>query len=576
MDPVALYRRWRPQTFGDLVGQEPVAAALQAAIREGRVSHAYLFSGPRGTGKTSTARILAKAMNCEQGPTPDPCNKCESCRSITEGSSLDVIEIDAASHGGVDDVRELRESVILSPAVSRKKVYIVDEAHMISTAGWNAFLKTIEEPPDHVLFVFATTEPQKVLPTIVSRCQRFDLRRVSSAAIASHLERICREERIDADAAALQLIARHADGSVRDALAVLDQMAATGSVDVESAATLLGSVPTDVLFDFAEALATREAAPALRAISRLVDEGRDIRAFSTQFLQHLRSLFLVQRVPDATDLIDATDEVRARLAAQAEMFGPAQLVYAMRLFAGALDEMRQQAVPRLALEMAVVRASVPEADPSHEAALARIERLERLLEVGERPAGAVEAPRPEPRAAAPRVERARKAPARAAEPAPVGPSAPEAAGGLVDIEKVRRSWSVFLEEVRKRSQKLHAYVVEARPVSLEGNHLAVEARSRWHADQVTGQRNAELLGAAFAHVFGLTPRFTATVAVRDTLDDAVEEAVAPAASEAPVPPGPEAPPSKPPARKPKPAPASGDLDAVEAMKQGLGAEVIEE
>lgn len=573
MNSVALYRRWRPQAFADLVGQEAVAEALQGAVRDGRVAHAYLFSGPRGTGKTSAARILAKALNCEQGPTPEPCNKCESCRSITEGSSLDVIEIDAASHGGVDDVRELRESVILSPAVARRKVYIVDEAHMISTAGWNAFLKTIEEPPDHVVFVFATTEPQKVLPTIASRCQRFDMRRISSAALAAHLARVCREESVEADEAALNLIAKHADGSARDALAVLDQLVAAGSVDVERAASLLGSVPQDVLFDFAEALATKETAPALRAVARVVDDGRDVRAFATQFLQHLRSLFLVQRVPDATDLIDATDEVRARLAAQAERFGAAQLVHLMRLFAASLEEMRQQAAPRLAVEMAVVRATVPEADVSAEAALARIERLERLLEIGDGlpvSVGHEVAVREETPPQRPRAKpKGKSVEPRAAIDAPEtqpAVSSETRSGGLVDIDKVRKSWGVVLEEVRKLSQRVHALLGETRPLEFASDTLSLEARYAFHAEEIVKPKNAPTIARAFAEVFGVSPRITASAAP-DPKSFAKKEV--PLVAEEPAPQG-----SESEEDAPASAPAE-EIDPLEALKRGLGAEVID-
>ena len=277
MTSIALYRRYRPQSFEDVLGQEHVTEILQTSIREGRIGHAYLFSGSRGTGKTSTARILAKALNCEKGPTPNPCNVCDTCVAITEGSSLDVIEIDAASHGGVDDVRELRENALLAPAIARKKIYIVDEAHMVSTQGWNAFLKTVEEPPEHVIFVFATTEPHRVLPTILSRCQRFDFRRISSATIAEHLARVAKEEGIDADEGALQLIARSAEGGVRDALSTLDQLAAGGSVTVQDAARLLGSSTGDLMFEFADALATGDTGGAVQRVAQLVEEGHDLR-----------------------------------------------------------------------------------------------------------------------------------------------------------------------------------------------------------------------------------------------------------------------------------------------------------
>jgi DNA polymerase-3 subunit gamma/tau len=554
----ALYRRWRPRTFTDVVGQEHVTETLRAGIREGRIAHAYLFSGPRGTGKTSTARILAKALNCAKGPTPDPCDTCESCVAINDGLSLDVIEIDAASHGGVDDVRVLRENAVLAPAGARKKIYIVDEAHMVSTAGWNAFLKTVEEPPDHIAFVFATTEPNKVLPTIVSRCQRFEFRRVSTAAITDHLGKICAEEGLTADDAALGLIARHSEGGVRDALSILDQLAAGGSVTIDATRRLLGGAPTDVLFEFTDALATRDTGSALRAIAGIVEEGGDIRQFVRQVLEHLRALFVVQRVDDPSDLVDVTEETLARLIAQAGRFSGEALVHALRLFADAQAEMRQQAPPRITTEVAVVRATVPEADTTAEAALARIERLERLLDVGATPgaarreAVATDKEREPPRATRPRkaedATARRPAAKKQAAEVPADASAPRpAAAGLVDLDKVKRDWTLVLEEVRKVRKSLHALLAEGRPRSLEEDRLQLECRYDFHARQLAEPRNASVVAEAVRSVFGVSLRVVTTVGAAPAEPESAEDEV-----------------------------SEESADPLDVLSSRLGAEVIEE
>ncbi|MGH8907888.1 MAG: DNA polymerase III subunit gamma/tau, partial [Egibacteraceae bacterium] len=381
MAHVSLYRKYRSQTFAEIVGQAHVTTTLANAVVAGSLHHAYLFTGPRGTGKTSTARILAKAVNCESGPTATPCNACAQCVAITTGSSIDVIEIDAASHGGVDDVRDLRDRVAFAPASARMKVYIVDECHMLSTAGWNAFLKTVEEPPGHVMFVFATTEPHKVPPTILSRTQRFDLKRLTAADLARHVAMIGEREGLAFEPGTIDLIVRAGDGSARDTLSVLDQvMAFTGAkVTVDGVADVLGVVPDQVLAEIADGIGTGDVPGLLTAVGRLADGGQDLRQLARDAVEHLRSLMLLQAAPDA-GLVETTPERLARLTAQSGRLGRVELVRAIELLADAQAQMRRGNT-RLPLEIALVKAALPEASGDPAALAARLDRLERRAPV---------------------------------------------------------------------------------------------------------------------------------------------------------------------------------------------------
>jgi len=413
---VALYRKYRSQTFAEVVGQDHVTTTLARAVDEGRWHHAYLFTGPRGTGKTSTARILAKSLNCLAGPTSAPDNTCPQCVAITEGSSVDVIEIDAASHGGVDDVRDLRERVAFAPASARTKVYIVDECHMLSTAGWNAFLKTVEEPPGHVVFVFATTEPHKVLPTILSRTQRFDFRRIAGDVLAAHVQDLGRREGFTFEPGAVDLIVRAGDGSARDTLSVLDQVAAYEgtAITLRGCAEVLGTVPDELLMEAADGIAAGDVAGLCVLVQRLADQGVDLRQFARDAVEHLRALLLLAAAPEA-GLVDTTPERLERLTAQAGRLGRVELLRAVDLLAEAQVQMRRGNT-RLPLEVALVKAALPEASGDPAALAARMDRLERRTGLH-----ADIAPHPTPAAAAP------AAAAPAAVPAPSAAAPAESA-----------------------------------------------------------------------------------------------------------------------------------------------------
>ncbi|WP_334173395.1 DNA polymerase III subunit gamma and tau [Sinomonas sp.] len=430
--PTALYRRYRPDTFQDVIGQEHVTEPLMTALRKNRVNHAYLFSGPRGCGKTTSARILARCLNCEQGPTPEPCGVCPSCVELARGGagSLDVIEIDAASHGGVDDARDLRERATFAPVRDRYKIFIIDEAHMVTSAGFNALLKIVEEPPEHIKFIFATTEPDKVIGTIRSRTHHYPFRLVPPEPLMAYLEKLCSEEHVAVEPGVLSLVVRAGGGSVRDSLSVLDQLmagAGAAGIDYELAVALLGYTHAALLDDVVDAVSAGDSGTVFRAVDRVIQTGHDPRRFVEDLLERFRDLIIVQAVPEAAESIlrGVPADQLARMRTQAQSLGAAELSRAADITNAAFNEMTGASSPRLHLELLCARLMLPGADSDHGVA-ARLDRLERRLSFEHGETRAL----PEAAAAVPppaRSESAASAPAAApappAEPAPAAPVA---------------------------------------------------------------------------------------------------------------------------------------------------------
>jgi DNA polymerase-3 subunit gamma/tau len=600
----SLYRRHRPRTFADVVGQEHVVRTLSNAVQQDRVHHAYLFVGSRGTGKTSMAKILAASLNCQGeagggsgpgGPTVAPCGACESCVSIASATSLDVVEMDAASNNSVDDIRDLRERVGYAPVGGRHKVYILDEAHMLTTAAWNAFLKTLEEPPPHTIFVLATTEANKVLPTVVDRCHRFDFARPGVAQIAAVLRRVADSESIEIPDEAVALVARAATGSFRDALGTLEQLVAYSgsSVALDDVLAVLGAADADLLFGAVDAVASGDAASALRACARLADSGRDLGRFFGDLEAHARGLMVTQVLGGVPPELSVTPEQDERLAEQAGRVGVADVVRLLELLAAGLRAMKDGADARTQLELALVKAAAPDRDAGTTALLARIERLEARLAGGPTvppPAGPTAPPRApsEPATAAGRAGRTQVAvatqvddgppvatsatvagtPAGGAEgaralvehaaaqasadaateadPAPVttavavvepGAPAPEptfsAAIGL-SLESFNEVWPAVLERLASESPMLAGALREARPAELadQGLTIAWPQASAFTKRQADDPAKKEMLVQAIRAVTGASLRLAHEVrADHDVSGSPAAAAAAPALSD---------------------------------------------
>jgi len=505
MSYIVFARKYRPQAFEEVVGQSHITTTLENAIAQERVAHAYIFAGPRGVGKTTTARIFAKALNCDKGPTANPCNKCPSCIEITQGSSLDILEIDGASNRGIDEIRNLRESVKFSPSKGRFKVYIIDEVHMLTSEAFNALLKTLEEPPKHVKFIFATTQAHKVPSTILSRCQRFDFRRISIKDIVDSLKAIAKKENLKVDDDVLILMAKHSDGSMRDAQVVLDQISsfADGKISLEDASKILGAVSDDILFGLADSIRSKDALKALEIIDDLTNEGKDVVQIVLYLIEHFRDLSVAKIKKDPLALIDASPEKIKRYEEQARNFTAEEMLYIIYTLSNTIDFVRKSSMARVPFEVAMIKLTRMGSIASPADLLERLEKIERGLKKDILPEEILKP-----------VDNIRKEPSQE----PHREVKPDKKAHGTSLDEIIGSWNAIAGQVQERKISVAMYLKEGYPESVDSGTLSISfpKSSRFHKDTLESPECRSIIQKAIKDVTGLDLKLKLTISENGT------------------------------------------------------------
>ncbi len=497
MSYIPFARKWRPQDFDEVVGQEHVTTTLKNAISLGRVHHAYLFAGPRGIGKTSTARILSKALNCERGPSPKPCNKCTSCQEINKGSSMDVIEIDGASNRGIDEIRNLREAVKFASSRNRYKIYIIDEVHMLTTPAFNALLKTLEEPPSHVKFIFATTEPHNLPATILSRCQRFDFRRIPVTEIVAKLRQVAMEEKLDVEEAVFLYIAKASDGSMRDAESILDQVSsfANGKVQVKDVTKTLGMIGQEVLSQCTDLIINRDTKGIIRLINELLYSGKDAKQFLLEMLEHFRNIMIARIGASSEELIDLPLEAREQLKKYSQSFSHGDIFYILNIISNSLKMIKQLLPERIVLELCMIRLTCRDSISSIEEIVSRLPDIAKSSH---------EMPPPPPRSSASsqvaeKIQESFKNIARTEKPDSIVSHEKTAS---LNIERVKNAWPILVKAMAVKKMSICSYLSEGEPDYVKGDTVFVvfPRELNFHREVLQEKQNKDSIEAALSQI----------------------------------------------------------------------------